>query len=281
MRTAWAYAAHCIREHATPLNDAMDLVGALQDDPSGHPICPLLGIETTFEFADPPHGSGEPRPATDSEPRPAHPDLAPAPAGQSLPPAGLHAPTPAPPEVLAESSDDFTRVLARVGPLYISGQPSQAALRRLRDEGVSVVINLRTPREMDNREWVPFDEAAVLAELGIDYVRLPLGRPDEHPWTPGVVDAFARALAEHEGKALLHCTVAWRASLVWAAYLVRHHAMDLNQALEQAGTIYPLAWPLEGLLERRILLRITREPRPEAGTPPGEVAPAHHAPQPS
>ena len=56
--------------------------------------------------------------------------------------------------------------------------------------------------------------------------------------------------------AILHCAVAWRASLVWAAYLVRHREMDLNEAVDQASTIYPLGWPLEDMLGREIDLLV-------------------------
>jgi protein tyrosine phosphatase (PTP) superfamily phosphohydrolase (DUF442 family) len=104
---------------------------------------------------------------------------------------------------------------------------------------------------MENRDWMPYDEAAALGALDLEYIHIPM-----EEWTPEVVDSFARALADHEGSAILHCAVAWRASLVWASYLVRHRAMDLNQAMEQAGTIYPLHWPLEGLLGRDVDLRI-------------------------
>jgi hypothetical protein len=45
---------------------------------------------------------------------------------------------------------------------------------------VTAVVNLRTPREMGSREVAPFDDAALLAELGIEYVWIPLGG-DEHP----------------------------------------------------------------------------------------------------
>jgi uncharacterized protein (TIGR01244 family) len=130
-------------------------------------------------------------------------------------------------------------VIARSGPVFISGQPTEESLRRLvADEGITVVICLRGPKEMDDRAVVPFDEAAVLKELGVDYVHVPLSRPD-HMATPEKVDQVAEALAKHEGKALLHCTVAGRASQMWAAYLIRHRGVDPETAIAEAGTIQP------------------------------------------
>ncbi len=126
----------------------------------------------------------------------------------------------------------------RAGPIYITGQPSEAAMRRMISEGVTVVINLRTPKEMDDRQQVPYDEAALLKELGVEYVHIPIGG-DKFPASPAAVDRFAQALAAHQGKALLHCTVAWRASHLWAAYLIRHKGVEANKALADARFIVP------------------------------------------
>lgn len=127
-------------------------------------------------------------------------------------------------------------VIARAGPVYIAGQPSEEAMRALVADGVTVVINLRTQPEMDNREQVPYDEVALLKELKVDYVHIPIGGRD-HPPTPDAVDQVAAALASHNGKALLHCTVAWRASNMWAAYLIRHRGVDPEKALADAGKV--------------------------------------------
>lgn len=127
-------------------------------------------------------------------------------------------------------------VIARAGPVYIAGQPSEEAMRSLVADGVTVVINLRTQREMDDRQEVPYDEEALLRQLGVDYVHVPIGGKDNPP-TPDKVDQVAAALASHQGKALLHCTVAWRASNMWAAYLIRHRGVDPETALSEAGRV--------------------------------------------
>ena len=76
-------------------------------------------------------------------------------------------------------------------------------------KGVKTVINLRTQREMDNRQQVPYDEAALAKELGITYVHIPLGGPDT-PYTPEAVEKFAKAFedANTQGAAPLHCRLA-------------------------------------------------------------------------
>jgi uncharacterized protein (TIGR01244 family) len=133
---------------------------------------------------------------------------------------------------LPDTVADFPGFQSRIfheGRVFIAGQPDEEALRALPGRGVTLVVNLRTPEEMENRERIPFDEAAVLDELDIEYVWIPLGG-DEHPYTPTAVTAFAEALARHKGPVLLHCTVAWRASHLWAAYLVEIHGFPVSEA---------------------------------------------------
>jgi uncharacterized protein (TIGR01244 family) len=142
----------------------------------------------------------------------------------------VHAPT-------ALTRPGFQGAIADAGPAYLSGQPTEAALRALKAEGVTTVINLRTQREMDNRQQVPFDEAALLRELGMTYVHIPLGGPDT-PYSPAAVEQLDAALrAAGDGKVLLHCTVAWRVSHLWAAWLVKHRGVTLDEATRQMSTV--------------------------------------------
>ncbi len=61
---------------------------------------------------------------------------------------------PAP--VALDTRGQFQEKFARVGDdVFISGQPTDRALRDLRAQGVTTVVNLRTPEEMSTR--VPFD----------------------------------------------------------------------------------------------------------------------------
>jgi uncharacterized protein (TIGR01244 family) len=130
----------------------------------------------------------------------------------------------------------FQAVIADAGPAYVSGQPSEQAIRDLHAQGVKTIINLRTQREMDNRAQVPFDEAALAKELGINYVHVPLGGPDT-PYTPEALEKVASAIGGADGDVLLHCTVGWRASHMWAAYLVKHKGLSEEEAIKQASTV--------------------------------------------
>ena len=83
-------------------------------------------------------------------------------------------------------------------------------------------------------KYVGFDVdlwAAVAKELGMTYVHVPLGGPDT-PYTPAAVEKVAAAIKAADGKVLLHCTVAWRASHMWAAYLVREKGVSYEDAVK-------------------------------------------------
>lgn len=130
----------------------------------------------------------------------------------------------------------FQQVITDTGSVYVSGQPSEAAIRDLAAKGVKTIISVRTVAEMNNRTQVPFDEAALAKELGITFVNVPLGGPTS-PYTPEALDQVIAAIKASDGEVLLHCTVGWRASHVWAAYLVKEKGLSYEEAIRQAEAI--------------------------------------------
>jgi len=142
--------------------------------------------------------------------------------------------------------------------MFISGQPTEKALRELKAKGVTTVVNLRMPEEMAR---VGFDEAALVKELGMKYVHIPMRGSADYPYGPKELDTFAAAMASADRKVLLHCTVAWRASHLWAAYLIRERKVPVADALAQARMINLMdnmrmgssdQQPLEGFLGRAV-----------------------------
>lgn len=141
---------------------------------------------------------------------------------------------PAP--VALDTTGYFQARFASVGDdMFIGGQPTERALRDLHARGVTTVVNLRTPEEMRTR--VPFDEAALVKDLGMEYVYLPMRGNAEFPYAPGSLKAFNDAMLAAKGKVLLHCTIAWRASHLWAAYLIQYRQVPVDTALKQARMI--------------------------------------------
>jgi uncharacterized protein (TIGR01244 family) len=164
------------------------------------------------------------------------------------------------------------RALYRDGRVFIGGQPSEAALRRLKELGVTAIVNLRGEAEMANREWVPYDEAALAAELGLEYVHLPISG-EEHPYRPEVLDRLEETLRKHAGPVLLHCTVGWRASWTWTGYLVRYQGLGIDEALARGRAMQLSEDPLAGLLARPLKLVYADEVPAPAETP-APVTPA-------
>jgi uncharacterized protein (TIGR01244 family) len=161
--------------------------------------------------------------------------LLPAPASaQRLAHSGKLAALPAP--YAMDTTGRFEAAIARVGDdIFIGGQPTERGLREMKARGVTTVVNLRTPEEM--RRTVPFDEPALVAKLGMTYVYLPVRGTADYPYSPEIVTKFADALQKSNGKVLLHCTIAWRASHLWAAYLIRERGIPVDEALANARAI--------------------------------------------
>src|SRR5262245_32217514 len=162
---------------------------------------------------------------------------------------------PVPNPVNLDTTGLFQAKFVSVGDdMFIGGQPTEKALRDLKAKGVTTVVNLRMPEEMAR---VGFDEAALVKELGIKYVYIPMRGTADHPYGPKELDTFAAAMASADGKVLLHCTVAWRASHLWAAYLIRERKVPVADALAQTRMINLMddhrmgdQQPLEGFLGR-------------------------------
>lgn len=171
---------------------------------------------------------------------------------QSIVGSGKTGPVPDP--VALDANGLFQAKFVRVGDdMFIGGQPTEKAIRDLRAQGVTTIVNLRMPEEMAR---VGFDEAGLAKELGIRYVHIPMRGTPENPYGPKELDAFAAAMAAADGKVLLHCTIAWRASHLWAAYLIRERNVPVEVALAQARQINLMdgmrmtngPQPLEGFL---------------------------------
>lgn len=175
---------------------------------------------------------------------------------------------PAPDPVVLDNTELFQEKFVSVGDdLFIGGQPTEKALRELKAKGVTTVVNLRMPQEMAQ---IGFDEAALLKELGITYVHIPMRGSAENPYGPAQLDTFARTLAGAQGKVLLHCTVAWRASHLWGAYLIRDRKMPIETVLAQTRKInlrddapFGTQQPIEGFLARPVPGLLPPKPRPQ------------------
>lgn len=146
------------------------------------------------------------------------------------------------PSALSDYLNDSYQVEDRI---VIGGQPSAQALEGLKDGGFSTVINFRTRPEV---EGLSFDEPGMLTDAGVDYHEIGVGR-GEGAYNPDVLEAFnTRMEAAGDDQILLHCGSGYRASQVYAAWLVKYRGLSPDEALERVS---PAGWwpmPMEQLL---------------------------------
>jgi uncharacterized protein (TIGR01244 family) len=137
--------------------------------------------------------------------------------------------------VIMDTTGMFQARYAKVGDdMFIGGQPTEKALRELKAQGVTVVVNLRMPDEMRR---VRIDEEKLVAELGMKYVHIPVREGTANPYSTATLAKFTEAVQGANGKVLLHCTIAWRASHLWAAYLIKERGVPVENALANARAI--------------------------------------------
>ena len=115
--------------------------------------------------------------------------------------------------------------------LYTAGQPAQGDWQAIAARGVTTVVNLRTPKEMEGR-----DEAAEVQAAGMRYVSIPVAGAD------GITEANARllrdALGAANGPVLVHCASGNRVGGLLVVMRARLDGATGEEALEfgrQAG----------------------------------------------
>lgn len=114
--------------------------------------------------------------------------------------------------------------VTRVRRLWLADQPDQQGLERARDNGVTVVINLREPGEMT---W---DENAAVEGLGLTYIAAPVAR--EGPLSKEAFERIEAVVKDRPGEQILiHCSTGNRAAAWLATHLVRSHGMKAEDAL--------------------------------------------------
>jgi uncharacterized protein (TIGR01244 family) len=126
-----------------------------------------------------------------------------------------------------ETIDHFVRVDKRV---YTGGQPTDAQLASLREEGIRTVIDLRQASEQDLE-----GEAATVRKLGLRFVSIPVSGGDPRPEQ---ADAFLAATSDASVFPLfLHCASGNRAGAFWMIRRVLVDGWALERAEEEAHRI--------------------------------------------
>ena len=116
------------------------------------------------------------------------------------------------------------------GSLFLAGQPTQADISVIKEQGIKLVITLRQDGEID---W---DEAAAVQGAGIDFLAIPFRSPES--LTDALFDKVRRLLRDVDKKpTLLHCGSANRVGAVWLTHRVLDQGVPLETAIGEAKTV--------------------------------------------
>lgn len=132
---------------------------------------------------------------------------------------------------LKKGSLPGTRNVHLAGNIVLAGQPSRETLAELADRGVKTVISLRQPAEER------FDEASLCEQLGMKFVRLPIGNPDDlNQELIGNACTLLKSASDDSG-VVLHCASANRVGAIWLVHRVKEHGFTVEQARDEAKRV--------------------------------------------
>jgi uncharacterized protein (TIGR01244 family) len=99
-------------------------------------------------------------------------------------------------------------------------------LRQAAEAGIKVVVNFRGVNEDPG-----YDEAALAAELGLTYLRVPVEGPaDIGPANVALLDAVLRQVGDQP--ALMHCSSGNRTGALFAMHAARYRGMEPEAAID-------------------------------------------------
>jgi len=74
-----------------------------------------------------------------------------------------------------------------------------------------------------------FDQADYLKSRNIDYIHIPMGGDDGYQ--PEAIERMGEKIQSTDGKVLIHCRAAGRATYAWMAYLTRYQDYSIDDAV--------------------------------------------------
>jgi uncharacterized protein (TIGR01244 family) len=137
---------------------------------------------------------------------------------------------PRPVPKLAVANVGAIERLHTFGSMYLASQPAEADFKQLKQSGVKTVINLRPQSEQKE-----FDEHKLATELGLAYVNIPIGKPDE--LTDAVFAQARKELQQAQKPLLLHCHSGNRVGAIWLAHRVLDDGIAWEPALAEAKEV--------------------------------------------
>ena len=137
--------------------------------------------------------------------------------------------TPPPPAPEKQTLGEIGNLSFTEG-FYLAGQPTEADIALLKEQGVKTVIDLRMPEEDRG-----FDEAKVVADAGISYIPVPFSSGD---LSDAIIDQLRGLLNDSQNQpVLVHCGGANRVGAIWLAYRALDDGLSEEDALAEAKAV--------------------------------------------
>ncbi|WP_442505511.1 hypothetical protein SH528x_004302 [Novipirellula sp. SH528] len=124
-----------------------------------------------------------------------------------------------------------TRNVLRFGNVILAGQPNQDLFSEFKQRGITTVLTLREPVEL---EW---DEKQVTEAAGLRFFQLPVQGPDD--LSPEMFDKSLEIIrtAKDDAKVLVHCAAASRVGAVWMAHRIIDGKLSVDEARKEARQV--------------------------------------------
>jgi uncharacterized protein (TIGR01244 family) len=115
--------------------------------------------------------------------------------------------------------------------IFVGSQPAAQDLRHAHDDGIKTILNFRPQSESPG-----FDEAALVAELGMQYEQLGFASPEQ--MTDELI-AKARVILRDESKRplLVHCHSGNRVGALWLAFRHLDGGLSWDAAVSEAKEV--------------------------------------------
>ena len=130
--------------------------------------------------------------------------------------------------------------------VVVGGQPSADDLAKLREQGITTVVNLRTEGEA-NQPLSPSEEASLAQNLGLSYQHVPVSLS---ALDPKQVDDVRATIRNAQGPVYVHCGAGQRACAI--ALLAEENEADAGSLIAKADAVgFPVTDPhLRSFMER-------------------------------
>ncbi len=110
--------------------------------------------------------------------------------------------------------------------IITGGQPTQADLEKMANNGVTTIVNFRGAGEFDG-----YNQAELVQSLGMQYVEIPIESADA--LNKESVDLMNQALAGAEGQAFLHCGSSNRVGALIALDAFWNKGLSQEEAMQE------------------------------------------------